>query len=420
MHATRIHPGPNATPISLTPDQRCEMEPLARSMTAPYRDVVRAKIVLLAAEGATNAEVSRRVGESENTVRLWRDRFAAGGTKKSLQDQPRSGRPAMVSTATRCELIKLACSRPDDKRAPFRDIWTQATLAEALHAETRVRLSRSEIGRILRAEEIRPHRVRMWLHSPDPDFTPKVEAICKLYLDPPKDGVVVCVDEKTGIQALGRKHPGRPAVPGRDGRREFEYLRRGTRCLLAGFSPHTGQVYGDVRATRTAEDTLEFMNGLAARYPDRRVHVIWDNLNTHHGDRWIEFNKAHGGRFTFTYTPIHASWVNQVEIWFGILHRRVLKYGEFDSVEHLAERLLGFIDHWNHFEAHPFRWKFRGKGTGTKTPDGTRAPRRRPVPSVERSCPSSPRTSQTPTTSRASWPATPASNTCVSAAAATG
>jgi len=412
MSTTRTHPGPGATPVILTPEMRRELEPVARSQTAPYRDVVRAKIALLAAEGATNAEISRRVGESENTVRLWRNRIAASARIESLRDRSRSGRPATVSLATRCELIKLACDRPDDHRAPFRDVWTQNALADALHAETGVRLSRSEIGRILHSEELRPHRMRVWLHSPDPDFAPKVETICDLYLHPPANATVLCVDEKTSIQALGRKHPGRPAAPGRDGRREFEYLRGGTRCMLAAFDTGTGRVVADVRDTRTARDTLEFMHHLALAFPEGRLYVIWDNLNTHHGARWEEFNKAHGGRFTFVYTPLHASWMNQVEIWFGILHRRVLKYGEFRSVDHLTERLHGFVEHWNRFEAHPFRWNFRPR---TAARVGFAA-----SPAITRACPSSPRNRFTPSASRASSPITQVSNTCAFAAAATG
>ncbi len=195
----------------------------------------------------------------------------------------------------------------------------------------------------------------------DPEFRPKVARICDLYLEPPPGATVVCVDEKTCIQALERKHPGRPAAPGRHGRREFEYIRHGTRALIAGFDVRTGQIFGQLRSRRTASDLDEFMDGLARRYPRGLVYVVWDNLNIHHGEAWERFNARLGGRFHFVYTPKHASWVNQVEIWFGILHRRILKHGDFATAAAMVERVEAFIRHWNQVEAHPFHWTFRGR-----------------------------------------------------------
>jgi len=203
----------------------------------------------------------------------------------------------------------------------------------------------------------------MWLHSPDPNFRSKVTEICQIYLDPPEGSIVLCVDEKTGMQALGRKHPGRNPQPGRDARMDYEYVRNGTRKLIASFEPSTGQVYGEVRESRTAEDLVEFMENLAEIYPEQQVHIIWDNLNIHYdgpSERWTEFNARHGGRFHFHYTPIHASWVNQVELFFGVLHRRVLRYGVFNALEEIDNAVIGFIDHWNVHECHPFKWTFEG------------------------------------------------------------
>jgi hypothetical protein len=196
-----------------------------------------------------------------------------------------------------------------------------------------VRISLSEVRRILCAAELRPHRVRYWLHSQDPEFRQKVERICELYLSPPPDTAVMCVDEKTCIQALERKHRGRPAAPGRDGRQEFEYIRHGTRVLIAAFDVRTGEVFGQLRKRRTADDLDQFMRDLARRYSRGPVYVVWDNLNIHHGDAWERFNARHGRRFHFVHTPLHASWVNQVEIWFGILQRRILKHGHFKTPE---------------------------------------------------------------------------------------
>jgi len=323
--------------------------------------VQRARIVLLAEQGLTNPAIAARVGCTERCVYKWRTRFASFPSMVSLDDKPRSGRPATISVGVRCELIKLACQRPDEEKAPLRDVWTQRALQSALEQETGVVISLTELRRILAVEDLRPHRIRYWLHSPDPEFRQKVERICKLYLNPPKGAHVVCVDEKTCIQALERKHPGRPAARGRMGRQEFEYIRHGTRALIAAFDIQTGKVFGQLRQRRTAADLDAFMEALARRYPRGEVYVVWDNLNIHLGAAWERFNARHRGRFHFVHTPLHASWINQVEIWFGVLQRRILKHGDFASPEAMVARIEGFIEHWNRFEAHPFRWTYRGR-----------------------------------------------------------
>src|SRR2546427_13259 len=162
----------------------------------------------------------------------------------------------------------------------------------------------------------------MWLHSPDPDFARKVTEVVELYLHPPRDGVVLSIDEKTGMQALERKYPGRRPLPGQPGRREFEYIRHGTLTLIAALNVHTGTVLGRGGPQRTAADLLAFMADVAGAYPTGAVHIVWDNLNIHRGARWADFNRTHGDRFHFHFTPLHASWVNQIECWFSLLARR--------------------------------------------------------------------------------------------------
>lgn len=332
----------------------------AHSLVAPYREVIRAQIVLLCADGLSNAAVAQRVGCHEKTVRKWRERFAETPNLTSLKDHPRTGRPAIVPVAVRCEVIKLACQRPEGSKAPFRQVWTLGSLQDALQQELGYRLSRSEIQRILHAKHLRPHRLRMWLHSPDPEFQAKVQRICELYVEPPQDATVLCIDEKSGMQALERRYPTKNPRCGELGRFEFEYRRHGTRTFLAAFETKTGRVFGYCSAQRRESDLLAFMEAVAKQYPTGPVYVIWDNLNIHHGHRWEVFNQRHQSRFHFLYTPLHASWVNQVEIWFGVLQRRLLKYASFSSLEELEAALLGFLDHWNRCEAHPWRWTFRG------------------------------------------------------------
>jgi transposase len=356
--------GPKAQQLRLAPSVREVLEALARSSRVEARLVQRAKIVVLAAQGLSNAEIGRRVGCHVDTVRQWRQRFAEDGRVGTLDDRPRSGRPAVVSPATRCDVVKLACDKPANHGVKHRTTWTYESLARVLLQETEVSLSRSEIGRILRNEDFRPHKVRLWLHSPDPDFRSKVRRICELYLHPPKNSHVLCFDEKTGMQALERRFPTKLPAPGRNGRYEFEYVRHGTWALLAAFDVRTGKVLGEVKPQRRAEDLVAFMENLARAYPKGQVYIVWDNLNIHYDGkdaRWTRFNRRHGNRFHFVYTPLHASWVNQVEIWFSLLQRRVLQYGDFHSDEDLRRAVLAFKDDWTLHEAHPFSWTFRGR-----------------------------------------------------------
>ncbi len=351
----------------ISAEVKADITRLANSTKAAHRLVVRAGIVLHAVAGKTDAEVAALMRVSARTVGEWRRRFAADPREEALHDAKRSGRPPRVALATRLEVIKLACERPDGDKAPFREVWTQQALADALLAETGVSLGRSEVGRILRNEGLRPHLTRQWLHSPDPLFAEKVARICDLYLAPPPGAVVLCVDEKP-MQALARKHPTRIG-PGAVVRREFEYVRHGTCALLGGFDIVSGEVVGEVVPHRDADALVAYMHRVAAHYPDREVHVVWDNLNIHYDGkdaRWTDFNREHGGRFRFVYTPLHASWVNQVEVWFSILERRVLRHGSFGDVPHLAEVVLAFVRHWNAVEAHPFRWTFRGRFEQTR------------------------------------------------------
>jgi transposase len=311
----------------------------------------------MANEGFANAEIARRVGVTVAIVSKWRRRVSARPQVSSLEDAPRAGRPPRIGVPVRCELVKLACAQPKDvPAASYAQIWTRPLLQRALKAETGRELSLSEISRTLRCEGLRPHRVRLWLHSPDPEFRPKVERICELYLSPPRGATVVCVDEKSGMQALEHLHPAH--VRRGATRREFEYERHGTSTLIAAFDVRTGRVFGRCWR-RTGPGVVRFMEALAAHYPTGDVYVVWDNLNVHKGRVWDEFNERHGGRFHFVYTPKHASWVNQIEIWFSILWRGALRHASFNSTRELERAVLAFITVWNR-RAHPFRWTFRG------------------------------------------------------------
>lgn len=344
---------PKAKPIELSGKERRSLRQLVRAGKTPQRLVLRASIVLESGRGRSNGEIAKKLGVTRNTVCKWRNRYAES-RRVGLDDAFRSGAPATISPVHRHEVIALACGAPQVLGEPYRTEWTLQSIA------SRTKMSKSSVHRILQDADIKPHQYAMWLHSPDPLFREKLLEIVRLYLNPPKDAVLLCIDEKTGIQALERKYPGRPPQSGSPGRYEFEYIRHGTRCLLAAFEVKTGKVFGQVRKRRTAKDTLEFMNAVAEHYPGGKIHVIWDNLNTHLGERWEIFNKKHRGRFVFHYTPLHASWLNQVELWFGILTRRILRRGSFGSLQELIRQLEGFMRYWSKKEAKPFRWTFQG------------------------------------------------------------
>jgi transposase len=175
---------------------------------------------------------------------------------------------------------------------------------------------------------------------------------------------VLCIDEKTGMQALSRSRELQLPEPGRSARFEFEYKRHGTRCLFACFNVGTGKVIGRCTKARKRPDFFSFMDEVASVYRQHRVHVVLDNLNTHRdtsrGAFLSDWNVRHGNRFRFHYTPTHGSWLNQVELWFGIVSRRVLRYGNFRSPNELVEAIESFIARWNRREAHPFRWTYEG------------------------------------------------------------
>src|SRR5690606_34990536 len=250
-------PGPSSRHVDVSRPERDRLKRLMWRSKAPFDLVRRARMIDGLARGQGPTEVARRVGCSVRNVRKWRERWEADPRVESLMDLDRSGRPLEIPLEVRCKVIQLACDRPDKLYAPFRDVWTQESLAEVVRRETNTTISRSTVQRILTTEGLRPHRVRQWLHSADPDFEAKVARVCGLYLSPPTGATIVCVDEKP-MQALERKYP-TVVGPGGVVHREYEYIRNGTACLLAGFDIRDGRVLGRVVPHRTNEATVDFM-----------------------------------------------------------------------------------------------------------------------------------------------------------------
>lgn len=352
-----MHP----TPLVLTAEQRHHLETVIRRPTSSQRAVERALIVLDAADGYSVRQTAGRLGIARNTVRTWRRRFLLHGIA-GLEDQGRPGRPRQITAEERCLVVATACQQPVDHGLPGHSSWSGSLLAQALGLSGILTISARTVQRILRAATLKPHRHTYWKKKIDPEFDAKMRPIIDLYMNPPADGPVVCADEKTSIQALSRRFPDQlPDRPGRLRRRSVEYVRHGTRCLTAGLFVHTGRVIGMVTPRRPKEIFVSFLDLLDADVPKGQViHLVLDNLNTHRGDHIEEWRAAHPGRLVTHYLPVHASWLNQIELWFGTLSRRCLRMGDFPSCDHLEAEITAFIETYNRLHAHPYRWTYTG------------------------------------------------------------
>lgn len=335
--------------ISLSDPERTELVRVVRARTSEQRAALRARVVLLAAKGERNEAIAKRVGLSPRKVGQWRRRFAERRLK-GLEDLPRPGAPRRFSHDQRLGVFKTACSCPPEGETH----WTVRSLAQATG------IGKSQVHAILSQADLKPHQVRSWLTSLDPDFDTKQAEVCGLYLKPPEGAIVICLDEKTGVQAKEPVRPDIPPKPGRRARREFEYKRHGTVALLAALLVHTGEIKGAVYERHSRVEFLDFLKRLERDIPaDKAVHAILDNLQVHKTpevEAWLE---AHP-RWRFHFTPTHASWLNQLELWFSILSRRLLKRGVFKSQADLKAKLLGFIERYNP-TAKPFAWTYEGK-----------------------------------------------------------
>jgi transposase len=252
-------------------------------------------------------------------------------------------------------LVKTVTERPPDEATR----WTMEAIAGRLN-EHGVPISPSQVWRICRSLDLKPWQTESWMTSHDPDFWAKAADVCGLYLNPPDNAIVWSVDEKSGMQATSRINPTRPAVPGIARRREFEYRRHGTAVLFAGLNVHAGDVAGWVTDSTRTDNFVAFLTDLDDQTPaGLELHCIVDNLSAHFTPA-VETFLAERPHIYLHNTPTHASWLNQVELFFSILERRLLRHGEFDSVDDLATRIIAFINDYNR-RARPFRWTYDGR-----------------------------------------------------------
>ncbi len=357
---------PAAVPVTLAASERTLLKKRVRGAKTPYRDRVRAQIVLEAARGRENARIAAGLGISVNTVRKWRGRFAGCGLA-GLRDLPRSGRPREISEADRAAVVALACQLPADTGVPL-SRWTGPELKRELEARALVSapMAVTSLLRILAENPVKPWQYQSWIFPRDPGFEPKAAVILDLYQgfyqgEPLRPGDrILSFDAKPSIQARGRIHQTLPAAPGRPARVEHEYVRHGALALLAGLDVHTGQVFASTPKTTGIAPFMDLVGQVMERpeYKDApRVFVIVDNGSDHRGKAAIErLRKAHPNA-VMIHTPVHASWLNQVEIFFSIIQKKAVSPNDFPSLEELSATLLAFADRYNQ-TARPFSWKY--------------------------------------------------------------
>jgi len=335
---------PDAVKIRLKPEERAVLEARLRAPTSEQREVFRARIVLLAAEDRSTRSIARELGTMPRTVSGWRGRFA-DERLAGLEDKVRPG-PTPKYGAETGRRILAVLDRPPPRGFAR---WSGPLIAAALGD-----VHEQQVWRVLRAQKIDLTGRKSWCESSDPEFVAKAADVVGLYMAPPENAIVICVDEKPSIQALERaqgylKLPNGRTLTGHS----HDYKRNGTTTLFAAFEVATGKVIAAHKKRRRRVEFLGFMNDIVALYPDTAIHVVLDNLNTHKpkNDRWLKRHPT----VRFHFTPTRASWLNQVEIWFSILEGKSLHGASFTSVKQLKEHIDAFIQAYNQ-TATPFVW----------------------------------------------------------------
>jgi transposase len=302
----------------------------------------RARIVLLAADGVSHTEIAELAGVSRPTVISWRQRYERSGLR-GLEDQPRSGRPRQIDH----DRIISATLRPPPPSLGVTH-WSSRLLA------SRLKVANTTVARAWRDYGVQPWRAQTFKFSTDPELVAKVTDVVGLYLAPPENAVVLCVDEKSQIQALDRTAPMLPMQPGLPERRTHDYVRHGTTTLFAALEIATGKITGRCQPRHRHQEFLRFLKQVARAYPGVELHLVMDNYAAH---KRIEIRDwlAANPRVHVHFTPTSASWMNLVEVWFGIIQRQAIHRGTFGSVTDLTGAIRAFIDGWND-RAHPFVW----------------------------------------------------------------
>jgi transposase len=333
--------------LALRPGDRERLVEWVRSSSIRAGLAQRARIVLLAADGMSNTGIAEWVGVSRPTVIGWRGRYERSGMG-GLVDEPRTGRPRQVDHRR----IIAETLRPPPKSLGVTH-WSSRLLA------ARLKIGNSTVARAWREAGVQPWRAQTFKFSTDPQLVAKVVDVVGLYLAPPQNAIVLCIDEKSQIQALDRTAPILPMQPGLPERRTHDYVRHGTTTLFAALEIATGKVTAACQPRHRHQEFGRFLRQIARAYPDGELHLVMDNYAAHKHEKirtWLAANP----RVRVHFTPTHASWMNLVEVWFSIIERQAIHRGTFGSVRDLNAKIRAFIDGWND-RAHPFTW--------TKNPD---------------------------------------------------
>lgn len=337
-------------PLELTSEELTELQFLARSSKAEKRMVERAEIILCWLEGKSFVETQKELGVSEVIINKWRKRFLTDRLE-GLKDAPRSGKPPVISAAKKASVIQLATKKPGKGYTT----WSQRRIARE------VGISQGKVQQILKQADLKPHKVEYWCgKSTDVEFESKMLNIVGLYMNPPENALVLSVDEKTQIQALDRTQPILPLKEKAPKRLTTTYKRNGTVALLAALSVHQGEITAKTVDKNNAKNFLVFLKELYKKYPRKHLHVILDNLTVHKHkiiEEWVNSKK----RITLHFTPTYSSWLNQIEIWFNILTKDVLKGGVWKSKKQLIDQLMKYVKTYNEERAKPFKWTYTGK-----------------------------------------------------------
>src|SRR5256714_1825543 len=330
--------------VVLGGEERETLERWARRPKSSQALAFRCRVVLAAAEGRSSAEIASELGCNPSTVGRWRGRFAARGLD-GLHDEPRPGKPRSISDRD----VERVIVKTLEQQPPNATHWSTRSMAQATG------MSQTAISKIWRAFGLKPHRVEDFKLSPDPQFIDKVRDVVGLYLNPPDAAVVLCVDEKSQIQALDRSAPVLPLMPGVPERRTHDYVRNGTTNLYAALNVASGQVIADMTAKHRAEEFRRFLNLIDKSVPaDLAVHVVLDNSSTHKTpaiQRWL----LRHPRFTLHFTPTYSSWLNLVERWFAELTTKWIKRSAHRSVRELVASIRTWITNWND-DPKPYVW----------------------------------------------------------------